>query len=211
MQNKENILQQFDYFRDMSDKNRQRLADICLEKNADKKEILFNEGAKGYALFFCIRGQIQLSKITPEGKEIVIKVIQPGEVFGEVILLESPVYPVTATALESCQLFMIPKHQFLCLLEQPDFRNDFIALLMRKQRYLTEQIKYLTIYDVEDRLYRFLTDRYGNQSRIKLNLSKKDLAAAIGTTPETLSRLFNRLQTENRLNWQGNYLVITNP
>ena len=208
MSDKQVKLRQFGYFRDMSAQSRQRLAEICLEKSIVKQEIIFTEGAKGYAVFCCMQGQIQLSKVTEDGKEIVIKVIQPGEIFGEVILFETAVYPVTATALKASRLYIIPRHQFLCLLEEKEFRNDFFALLMRKQRYLTEQIKYLTIHDIEDRLFRFLREQYSNSDRIKLEITKKDLAAAIGTTPETLSRLFSRLVKENRISWEGNRLVI---
>ncbi|MDZ7724928.1 MAG: Crp/Fnr family transcriptional regulator [candidate division KSB1 bacterium] len=182
-----------------------------MEKNTEKQEIIFTEAEKGYALFCCIQGQIQLSKITADGREIVIKVIQPGEIFGEVILFESDLYPVTATALKPSRLYMIPKHQFLCLLEKQDFRNDFIALLMRKQRYLAEQIKYLTIHDVEDRFFRFIKEHYEGANRIKPELSKKDMAAAIGTTPETLSRLFNRLIKDKKIHWQGKWMVIDQP
>lgn len=208
MQEKEKKLRQFAYFRDMSSQSRQSLADICLEKNIDKQEIIFTEGAKGYALFCCIQGQIQLSKIAQDGREIVIKVIQPGELFGEVILFETATYPVTAIALKASRLYMIPKHQFLCLLEKQDFRQDFIALLMRKQRYLTEQIKYMTIHDVEDRFFRFLKNHYKQAKRIKLDLSKKNMAAAIGSTPETLSRLLNRLEKEGKIHWEGKWMVI---
>lgn len=205
---KEAILNQFGYFKDISDKSRKQLADICLAKSVSKKEILFTEGEKGYSVFCCINGRIQLYKTTPDGKEVVIKVIHPGEIFAEVILFERDHYPVTAVALSRCLVFMIPKHQFHCLLERQDFRNDFIRLLMRKQRYLAEQIKYLTTHDVEDRLFRFLYENYGKETHVKPAMSKKDLAAAIGTTPETLSRILLRLKEREKLTWDEQTIEI---
>ena len=83
---KEAILKQFGYFKGISDNSRHALAAICLSKSFNKKEILFAEGEKGYVVFYCISGRIQLHKTTPDGKQVVIKVIKPGEMFGEVIL-----------------------------------------------------------------------------------------------------------------------------
>ncbi len=202
------MLNQFGYFKDISDKSRQMLADICLFKTYEKKAILFREGEKGYAFFYNIHGHVQLHKTTPDGKEVVIKVIKPGEMFGEVILFESSIYPVTAVALNRTQVFMLPKYQFNCLLERPDFRNDFIAVLMHKQRYLADQIKYLTTHDVEDRLILFLKENYGESEKILPAISKKDMAAAIGTTPETLSRILLRLKNDNVLSWDDKYIIV---
>jgi CRP-like cAMP-binding protein len=89
-----------------------------------------------------------------------------------------------------------------------DFRDDFIAMLMRKQRYLAEQIKYLTIFDVQDRLLKFLNDQFAGQKEIKIRVSKKDIAAAIGTTPETLSRVLLRLKKEDQLQWNGGMITL---
>ncbi len=205
---KEAILNQFGYFKEISHKSRRLLAEICLSKIYEKKDILFSEAEKGYAIFCCINGRIQLHKTTPDGKEVVIKVIKPGEMFGEVILFEMNEYPVTAVALGRTHVFIMPKHQFHCLLERVDFREDFISMLMRKQRYLADQIKYLTSHDVEDRLILFLKEHYGERDKIQPSISKKDIAAAIGTTPETLSRILLRLKKENLLSWDDKFISV---
>ena len=103
----------------------------------------------------------------------------------------------------------MPKHQFHCLLEQPDFRNDFISVIMRKQLYLSDQIKYLVSHDVEDRLLLFLQESFGTQSSIKPAITKKDVAAAIGATPETLSRVLLRMKKENLLQWEDKLITIS--
>lgn len=204
------ILGQFGYFSGISQASKKILADICLQKRFNKKDLLFLEGEKGFAIYCCINGRIQLYKTTAEGKNVVIKTIKPGEIFGEVILFESPHYPVSAVALSKGLAFMIPKHQFFCLLERADFRNDFIMLLMKKQRYLANQIKYLTSNDVSRRFFLFLKDNFGISQQIKPDMSKKDVAAAIGTTPETFSRMLLQLKNENLLDWQQRTIIIEN-
>ena len=203
---KKEILRQTSLFANISAHSTNALSDICIPKTLNKKEILFLEGDKGYSLYILVSGNIQLYKPSPDGKEVVIKIIKPGEIFAEVILFEENRYPVSAVALQKSTVYMIPKHQFICLLESESFRNDFIAALMSKMRFLTGQIKYLTNHDVEERFFLFLKEHYGEKWKIKISLSKKDIAAAIGTTPETLSRLLLRLRKENKLIWEGHYI-----
>ena len=205
--NKEEILCQIPLFESISRESLASLSDICIQKRLSKKEILFLEGDKGYSIYILIKGNVQLYKSTPDGKEIVIKIVKPGEMFAEVVLFEENRYPVSAIALKESQVFMISKHQFTCLLASEAFRNDFIKNMMQKLRYLADQIRYLTNHDVEDRLFMFLEEQYGKKEQIVCTLSKKNVAAAIGTTPETLSRLIQRLQMEGRLKWEGSNIT----
>ena len=205
------LLYQSEFLKGISERSRKLLANICILKTINKKESIFLEGNKGYSIYICVTGKIQLYKSSKDGKEIVIKVIKPGEMFGEVILFEVDKYPVSTIALVNSKVLLIPKHQFHCLLNQEDFRNDFIAMLMKKQRYLADQIKYLTVQDVEERLFSFLREQFGTKEKIIPSMTKKDMAAAIGTTPETFSRLLLRLKSENKLFWEGKTIVIQNP
>jgi CRP/FNR family transcriptional regulator len=182
------------------------LAEICLVKSLKKKQFLFMENEKGFSIYILIKGNIQLYKTAPDGREIVIKIVKPGELFAEAILFERNRYPVSAIALADSQVLMIPKPQFDCLLENVSFRNEFMGNLMGKMRYLTDQIKFLTHHDVEERLLLFIEEQYGYQEEIHIRLSKKDVANAIGTTPETLSRVLLRMKQEKKLFWEGHII-----
>ncbi len=205
---KKSFLRQVNFFDGISGDNLTRLADICLNKKIRKKEFLFMEGEKGSSCYIMVEGLIRLFKTTQDGKESVIKLISPGEMFAETILFEKPHYPVSAQALEDSLLFIIPKHQFICLLTREEFRDEFIGLLMSKMRYLAGRLSYLTNFDVEERLLHFLREQFGERREIKTKLSKKDVAAAISTTPESLSRALFHLKKENRLSWEGGHIII---
>ena len=75
-------------------------------------------------------------------------------------------------------------------------------MLMAKQRYLTERIRFSTAYDLEERL--FLSTHYGKKSEYILPISKKDLAAGTGTVSETLSMLLGRFEKEGNLTVEEN-------
>jgi len=202
------LLGRSEFFRGISPRSLASLAAIAVPKRLAKREILFLEGTEGRGMYLLAEGAVQLSKTAPDGREVVIKTLQPGEVFGEVVVFEARDYPVTATVVEPGLVLLIPRVQIECLLVDEGFRRDFIGMLMAKQRYLTERILSLTSRDVEDRFYSFLQEQYGRRERYRIPLSKKDVAAAIGTIPETFSRLLQRLKSQNLLSWEGEELSL---
>jgi len=202
------IIRHTDFFKGVSERSRKLVSDILLPKSLKKRQTLFSEGEKGHSVFICGSGSIQLSKINDEGRETVIKIIEPGEMFAEVILFENDRYPVTAVALSRSLVYLLPKHPFLCLLENGEFRQDFVGSLMKKMRFLAQQIVNLTTLTVEERFLRFVISHYGVKSEYKLSLSKKDMASAIGTNPETLSRAFASLKAKGLISLKGKTLTL---
>ena len=202
------LLTSSNFFQGISTSSIDALAKITIPKVLNKKAILFSEGQKGHSIFLLGKGTIQLSKNSIDGKEVVIKIIRPGEIFGEVILFETDSYPVSAFAIQESLLFLMPKRQIICLFQNEHFRNDFIRMLMKKQRYLTEKILYLSAYDVEERLFKFLYEQYGMHEQYTINLTKKEVAAAIGVMPETMSRILLRLKNQKVLVWENNKIYL---
>lgn len=197
------ILAQATFFQGLAPQSRAALAAVCRSRELRKHEQLFREGDRGEGLFLLASGNIQLFKTAPDGSEVVIKIVKPGETFAEVVLFEEDRYPVNAVALTNCRLYVFLRQDIQHLLCHSDFRRDFIAMLMRKQRYLTERIRQLSSQDVAARLLAFLREQYGPREQMQAALSKKAIAAAVGTTPETLSRLIPRLKKEKKIVWSG--------
>jgi CRP-like cAMP-binding protein len=192
----------------MSVRSIRSLAAICIPKRVQKRRLIFVEGGEGQSMYILAEGAVQLYKTTADGREIVIKTIRAGEIFGEVVLFEQGEYPVSAVTLEKSLLLRLPRQQIDCLLVAEDFRREFIGMLMRKQRYLADRILYLTGHDVEERFFLFLQEQFGRRENYRIPLSKKDIAAAIGTVPETFSRLLLRLRKEKKIRWEGENLQL---
>ncbi len=202
------ILDQARFFEGISRSSKETLSRFCMPIERPKLVTLFREGEPGEAMFLLARGRISLHKLSRDGREIVIKVIKPGEAFAEVILFEKKFYPVTAVSLTDILAFKLLRRDLLDLLRQEDFRNDFIAMLLSKQRYLADKIQQLTSQDVEQRLRAFLLEQYGERDQIHAEINKKQLAAAIGATPETLSRLLQDLRRRKWLTWKERTINI---
>ncbi len=202
------LLSASDFFRNISAAGRRTVASICFPRAYIRRETIFREGESGHSMYVLSRGTVQLWKTSGEGKEVVIKLIRPGEVFAEVVLFERADFPVSARALSEVEVFVVPKRQFQCLLEEQGFRNDFISMLLSKQRYLADRIFQISALDVEDRFFRFLRDHFGAKESYSLDLSKRDVAAAIDALPETLSRLLLKLRDEGTAQWDGETLIL---
>ena len=206
--NTHKLLKESDFFSGISERSVRSLATICIPKRVNKRELIFLEGEEGNSIYILAEGGVQLYKTAADGREIVINTIRAGEIFGEVVLFEQNEYPVSAVALENGLVFRLSRQQIDCLLVVDSFRRDFIGMLMRKQRYLTDRILYLTGHDVEERFFFFLQQQFGRRREYRITLSKKDIAAAIGTIPETFSRLLLRLKEEQTIRWEGDKLRL---
>jgi CRP-like cAMP-binding protein len=197
------ILENIDFFKGVSQHSKEELASICMPRMLKKNELLFCEGDIGNSLYILATGSIRIFKSGGHTRETVIKIIKPGELFAEVVLFEKDTYPASAMAIQTSSVYAIPKRQFHVLLDAKDFRNDFILTLMKKQRYLADRLHDITACDAEERLVRFLEEHFGRRDEYRISMSKKDLASAIGTVPETFSRIINRMQKEGKIEVDG--------
>lgn len=170
--------------------------------------MLFVEGEVGDAVFRLLAGSIRLFRSAPDGREVTIHLVAPGDLFAEIVLFERDTYPVSAVALEDSRLAVIRRDRLTRLLADASFREDFLRNLVGKMRFLSQQLYVLTTMDVRERLIRFLEVRFGRVSRISIDLSKKETAAAISVRPETLSRTLAALAGEKLLTWRGRTITI---
>lgn len=203
------ILGQAELFRGLAEPERFALASVCVQREISRREYLFHEGAKADAVYVLFSGSMQLIKSDVGGKDVVIRTLKPGEIFAEAILFERDNYPVSAVALKRSTLIRLGRREFFRLLESRDFRDSFLASMMGRLRYLTNLVFRISVYDVETRFCLFLAEQYGKKDEYLLQISKKDIAAAIGATPETLSRLVLRLKKRGIL-WQGKTIRFRN-
>jgi CRP-like cAMP-binding protein len=201
-------LSELDYFRNLNKQALSNLSHKALYRELEAREVLFHEGFEGTYFYILLQGSIRIFKTSAEGKESTIKIIHPGEFFAEAVLFKKSHYPATAIATEKSALVGINRDSFSGMFQDPESRSLFLAGVFEKLRFLSDQIHYLTSHDVEDRFFVFLIRNYGKQYRYTITLPKKDMASAIGTIPETFSRLIVRLTNLGVIVWKKNILTI---
>ena len=197
-------------FRELTLSSIEEVKAICEVRKVQKNQHLFFEGDEGNWVYLLISGHVELYKTTADGNRVVVRIVDPGEIFAEVILFENECYPVNARAIHLCQVYAISKVKFLTLLEKEEFRIDFIRVLMMKQRYLTEQLVQRSRDSAEVRFVKFLEKQYGRRTVYHLTFKMKDIAAAIDTNPETLSRILMKMKKDRRIRVSGKKIEFLN-
>ena len=195
-------------FRDLGEESIERLSRGSRRIEIARGEHLFFEGDKGRDLFVLEDGGIRLYKLAEDGQETTVKLVNPFEAFAEVAFFDDGHYPVSAIATKYSLAWAISGSTFQALLEERTFRREFISTIIGKLRYLSQRIHYLTAYDVEQRFFRFIYEQYGAVDECTIEMPKKEIAAAIGTVPETLSRLLLRLRDRGDIVWKGSVITV---
>jgi CRP/FNR family transcriptional regulator len=189
------------------------MAEVIHLKQYNKNEILFFQGDPCHG-FFCIKtGAVKIYRSTPDGKEVVLHIAGPGESFAEVPVFDGGRYPATAETIKPSTLYFIQKEGFLTLLDRyPHVTRKIIASLARHCRRFVSIIEDLTLKQAHSRLAKHLWKQAEHQTGaeivVTLGMSKGELAALIGTVPESFSRILRRFQEEGILSVQGRRVII---
>jgi len=204
------IIQKCHLFSGVTDRDLVLLQDICRQRNYPRGEILFEQGEKAVGFYVVSSGKVKIYKLSPEGKERILHIVQPGNTFAEAAIFADGCYPAFAETLEASQLLFFPKKEFLDLLHQhSQIAINMIGGLAKFLRQFTTQIEDLTFRDVPARLARYLADIGGDRKAVvTLPVSKTQLASNLGTVSETLSRTFRKLTDEEILRVTGKQIEI---
>lgn len=205
----EQIIRATELFRDLDDRIIAEIMKSGKVRPLLEKDILFMEGFKGDCFYVLLEGSVKVVKTGYDGRESIIKFIQPGEVFAEAMIFGGASYPASAVALVRSLVFEIHRSDFMRLFDDEKLREDFIRSIFKKLYYLTSRVHYLSSFDVEERFFMFLLERFGRRETYEIGIPKRDIATAVGTVPETLSRLIARLKAQgDLLDWEGNIVRL---
>ena len=120
-------------------------------------EVIFEKGSPGQGLMAVMSGRVRISSPSPEGREIVLNIIHPGQIFGEIALLDGKERTADATAMEACELLILERRDFVPFLEKhPDICLRLIAVLCERLRRTTEQVEDVLFLDLQARLAKTL-------------------------------------------------------
>jgi CRP/FNR family transcriptional regulator len=191
------------------------IVQIAQLQSLNKGELLFKQGSEATGFFVVKSGRVKVFKVSPTGKEQILNIFESGENFAEVAALDGKPFPASAAALEPTELLFFPRMAFLDLLhEHPVIAIGISIGLLQHLRHLTAIIEELSFKDVPQRLATYLlklshsgTGELSKHSHpidvVTLDLTKSQLAAALGTIPATLSRAFYYLSSEGLIAVNG--------
>jgi CRP-like cAMP-binding protein len=148
--------------------------------------------------YYIKSGSVKTYKTNLDGKELITNLYKANDFFGFESLLENSPQKDSAIALEDSEIVIIPKHDFLTLLQSHrDVSNTFISLLCKKVAEKEEQLLNLAYNSVRQRTAEALLKMYSHQdSKEALSVPREDLAKMVGTAPESVIRVLSDFKDE---------------
>jgi len=193
------------------------IAGFTISKTLEKNDYLFHEGDPAQGFYIVQRGAVNVHRVTAAGKEQVIYIFRAGDSFAEVALASAVGYPADARAQESSSVLLVQKQGILDLLKRrPELALRMLGSMSSHLRVLVGQIEDLTVKDVQTRLANWLVKRCPDpQSEspvtIELTMTKRVLAAELGTISETLSRTLAKFREQKLLSVRAKAVTVLSP
>ncbi|HEX5400367.1 MAG TPA: Crp/Fnr family transcriptional regulator [Verrucomicrobiae bacterium] len=195
----------------------ENIVDVTVVKTLEKGDYLFHEGDPAHGFYIVRNGAVNVHRVTAAGKEQVIHIFRTGDSFAEVALASERGYPADARAIEPMQVLLIQKSGILELLKrQPELALRMLGSMSSHLRVLVGQLEDLTLKDVETRLANWLVKRCPNSQsespvKIELTMTKRMLAAELGTVSETFSRTLAKFRQQKLLAVKGKTVTVLSP
>jgi len=176
-----------------------------------RRQLLYAEGDEPTRLYFVEAGRVKTSKTTAAGKELITGFYQAGEFFGYQALLERGPYHDTAVAVEASTLRYIPADEFYdLLLRNAEVSQQFIRLLAGRERAREQQLVELAYHSLRRRVADTLL-RLHEPAGAPIQLTREDLAAVVGTAPESLSRTLSEFRQAGLLELTASGIRLLQP
>lgn len=184
-----------------------------------KGAVLFVEGQGPRGIFVLCKGRVKLSICSTEGKTLILKIAEPGEVLGLSATVSGKTYELTAETIDPCQVNFVKREDFLRFLkEHADACFRVAEQLSDKYNNACREIRSLGLsHSAAEKLAKLLlewssrTGESGKQEpRLRLSLTHEEIAQMIGTSRETVTRLFAELKKRQIVLSRGATLIVKN-
>lgn len=199
-------------FGGLVDKQIDWLSAIVERKHYQRGKVIFAEGEEASGLFVLYTGRVKIYKLSSEGKEQILHIFGPGEPFGEVAVFTGGHFPAYAEALEETEALFFPRKKFVALItKDPSLAMNMLAMLSKRLRYFTQLVENLSLKEVPGRLAAYLlvlANMTGTQDMVELDIAKGQLASLLGTIPETLSRILNKMSSQGLIAVEGRHIKL---
>jgi len=151
-----------------------------------KGATIFEKGDAGVGLIGVVSGSVKISVTSTDGRDIVLNIIRPGEVFGEIALLDGRARTANAAAMSDCELIVIERREFIPFLRsEPDVTLKLMEILCSRLRKTSEQVQDMTFLNLSTRLAKTLL-------RLTENNGSSKPAAQVAITQREISQIVGR-------------------
>jgi len=195
----------------------QKINTLIKKKSYPKNALLFAKGDLSSHLYIVRHGRVKLYETSEDGRQQILRLLEPGDFFGELaLIMEEQHYLLNAETLEDTGICLLSRADFKELIQQsPEISLGVMQALTDRLAYAENFISTLTLKTIEQRLISWLLAMAEKEGvltpqgiRLTINLPRHELASLFGTTRETISRKFSKLQTDGFIKINGQKQIL---
>jgi CRP/FNR family transcriptional regulator, cyclic AMP receptor protein len=203
-QEKRQIFEQNSLLGKLSEKETDALLTYSRVERYPSGEEIFAKGSPGNSMMLVLRGSVRISSISLTGKEIVLNIINAGEILGEIAVLDGGERSGDAVAMTDCELLVLNRRDFMPLLDHhADICLMLVKILCKRLRQTSEQVEDLVFRHVKGRIAKALlqlSERSGRRHvegrMLELHLSQSELGNIVGSTRESVNKQLTEWEKE---------------
>jgi CRP/FNR family transcriptional regulator, cyclic AMP receptor protein len=205
-------------FSELNDATIEKISKIGIRKTFKKDSVVLYENETGSALFVIVEGKVKISRVSDDGREVILTILNDSDFFGEMAILDGLSRSANVTAMEDSELFIIQRNDFIALLQtHPEISIALLKELTQRMRAADLKIKSLSLKDAEGKVATVILQLADDLGKIKngtVEIEKlplqHDLANMAGTSRETISRTLHSLVKKELIELKGSKLKIIN-
>lgn len=205
-------------FSELAEDELKKVGSLLREKSYSRNEIIFLEEDTGRFMYFVKDGRVKVSRMLPNGKEMILTFHESGEYFGELALIDGRTTPATVTAVTKTTLYILTAADFFELLKNPATNRVVLSNLCDRCRDAWAQIEVLTFHNADARIrmaFYHLAAKRGVKTEagtvIPMKLTHRELSDIVGISRETATRVLSILQEEGLVSVDTKRFIIKDP
>lgn len=189
---------------------------FAIERRYRRGQMIVQKGDSGSSMMAVLSGRVRISAVNAEGREITLNVINPGQVFGEIALLDGQPRSADAVAIEDTALLVVERRHFMPFLaSNQNLTTRLLAVLCERLRSTSLALEQIALFDLEARLARLilkLAADYGKPAadgtRIEMKLSQRDISNLVASSRESVNKQLGQWRDSGVLAIEGGYIVV---
>jgi CRP/FNR family cyclic AMP-dependent transcriptional regulator len=203
-------------FRGLSPATLDQIARLGTRRTYERDGVIFAQSDPGDALFGVMTGRVRISASSAGGKEVFLNIMEPGDIFGEIALLDGRPRSAAASAMATSELFVVTREQFLALLaREPQLVDHLLQLLCGRLRWVSGFAEESALLSVSGRLAKRLLSLgklHGHETRdgIELKVSQEEVARFLGLSRQIVNQYLQNWKAQHWVDLGRGRIMILN-
>lgn len=193
-----------------------KLIPFAKVQDVGSKKVIFHKGEPGSQMYLIVSGRVKGTTLSEDGKEVVFDIMDAGEVFGEISMLDGKERTATITTMEKCRFLVLERRDFLPFLESnPKVAIHLLSVISDRLRATDELLEDTLFRNLPARLSKkllSLANDYGvdeeNGVRINLKLSQQEIGQLVGTSRESVNKQIRMWERTGLISVEQRYITL---